>query len=290
MKKYELVNIGKSQYKLDSKTINQVLEFVLNMDKKGVFLLDNIDTNLAEKIIKIYEKIQSGYPLAYIINNVNFFGIDFYVDENVLIPRDDTEVLVLQVIKNQKFRGENHKNSVFIDIGTGSGIIPISILKTKEIRFENCFALELSPKAFQVAKKNIGIHNLEEKINLINIDFRNFDFGQLDGKDLVITANLPYIKEKDFNNMDFGVYTFEPKVALYGGVETGFELYEELINKLFDLKSNFKSLVLFIEIGFDQYETSKNFLSKKGLKFEYFKDTNNIERVIKIKFKEDKLQ
>lgn len=290
MKKYELVNIWKSQYKLDSKTINQVLEFVLNMDKKGVFLLDNIDTNLAEKIIKIYEKIQSWYPLAYIINNVNFFWIDFYVDENVLIPRDDTEVLVLQVIKNQKFRGENHKNSVFIDIWTWSGIIPISILKTKEIRFENCFALELSPKAFQVAKKNIWIHNLEEKINLINIDFRNFDFWQLDWKDLVITANLPYIKEKDFNNMDFWVYTFEPKVALYGWVETWFELYEELINKLFDLKSNFKSLVLFIEIGFDQYETSKNFLSKKWLKFEYFKDTNNIERVIKIKFKEDKLQ
>ena len=83
-------------------------------------------------------------------------------------------------------------------------------------------------------------------------------------------------------NMDFSVFQFEPSIALYGWKETWFELYEELINILTEKRELFKSLTLFIEIWFDQYEISKNYLLKKWLKFEFFKDTNNIHRVIKI--------
>ncbi|MFA5917316.1 MAG: HemK family protein methyltransferase [Candidatus Gracilibacteria bacterium] len=277
MKKQELIKLGKEKYNLDSRTINQVLEFVFDLSKEKVFLLEEINPVFYEKIIFIFEKLSSGYPLAYIKQKVNFMGLNFYVNEDVLIPRDDTEVLINEVIKDSE---RNLDGKILLDIGTGAGIIPITL--AKKLDFKEIIAFDISDKALVITKKNIIKYNLDNIISLINVDFRKFDYKKLTGENLIITANLPYIKEGDFENMDFGVYNFEPKIALYGGKNTGFELYEELINLLIKEKTVFNSLVLFIEIGFDQYEVSKNFLSKKGLKFEFFKDTNNIDRVIKI--------
>jgi release factor glutamine methyltransferase len=211
--------------------------------------------------------------------------LDFYVNEDVLIPRDDTEILVKQVICHCDSNEAIQKNEIqvsLLDIWTGSWIIPITL--AKKLGFKEIFAIDISEKAIEVAKKNIMRYNLEDKIKILNTDFKELDFILFKWQDLVITANLPYIKEWDFENMDFWVYSFEPKIALYGGKNTWFELYEELVNLLIKEKNVFNSLVLFIEIGFDQYEVSKKILSKKWLKFEFFKDTNNIYRVIKINF------
>ncbi len=295
MKKHELIKLAKEKYKLDSRTINQVLEFVFSISKEKLFLLEEINPIFYEKIISIFEKLDSWYPLAYITKKVNFMWFDFYIDENVLIPRDDTEILVREVIchcesneaiQKIKIKGrfptsrEWQRWQSLLDIWTGSGIIPITIAKNTKIG--NIFAIDISINALEIAKRNILQHNLEYKIKILNTDFRKFNFNIFVWENLIITANLPYIKEWDFKNMDFWVYNFEPKIALYGGKETWFELYEDLINLLIKERSIFNSLVLFIEIGFDQYEVSKNFLSKKWLKFEFFKDTNNIYRVIKI--------
>ncbi len=292
MKKQELKNLWKEKYQLDSKTINQVLEFVFNLSKEKVFLLEEIDNIYYGQIIFIFEKLFSWYPLAYITKKVNFFGFDFLVDENVLIPRGDTEILIREVIchcesneaiQRKKIKGRfptSPEWQSLLDIWTGSGIIPI-ILALK-LDFKEILAIDISNNALEIAKENVFRHNLEDKIKLLNTDFRDLKYKKFTWENLIIVANLPYIKENDFENMDFWVYSFEPKIALYGGKETWFELYEELINLLIEKIKLFKSLVLFIEIGFDQFEVSKNFLSKKWLKFEFFKDTNNIERVIKI--------
>ncbi len=316
MKKLELINLWKSKYNLDSKTINQVLEFVLNMDKKEVFFLDDICNEDFLSAESIFKKLKFWYPLAYITNRVNFSWLDFYVDERVLIPRDDTEVIVSSVLKHienshpelvsgsliqgvqinwktktpypplsrgQEIQRISHIGQIIIDIWTWSGIIPISIVKNRDYEFEKVFALEVSKEAIKVAEKNINLHNLEDKITLINTDFRQFDFRQFSWKDLIITANLPYIKQDDFINMDKSVYTHEPELALYGWEKTWFELYEELIELLLTQRNNLNNIVLFIEIWFDQYELSREFLTSKWLKFEYFKDTNNIYRVIEVK-------
>jgi methylase of polypeptide subunit release factors len=105
-------------------------------------------------------------------------------------------------------------------------------------------------------------------------------------KNVIITANLPYIKNRDFINMDQEVIFFEPSVALYWWEETWFELYEKLTQQLLELKEklSIEKIVAFYEIWFDQYEVSKEFLEKKGLKFDYFKDFNNIYRTIKVEF------
>lgn len=298
MKKIEIAALWKEKYNLDSKTLNQVLEFVFGLSKEKLFLLDEIEEIYLGQIIFIFEELYSWYPLAYIIKKVNFMGMDFYVDENVLIPRDDTEILVKEVVNEisikrtsptslslrfpPQLRGIKGEliHYTLLDIWTGSWIIPISL--AKKIDFEGVYAIDISDKAVEVAKENVFRHFLEDKIIVINSDFRKFEFELFRWKNLVITANLPYIKNWDFENMDFWVYKFEPKTALYGWMDTWFELYEALVNTLIEKGTLFNSLVLFIEIWFDQYEISKNFLSKKWLKFEFFKDTNKINRVIKI--------
>jgi release factor glutamine methyltransferase len=292
MKKNEIINLWIQKYNLDSRTINQVLEFVFDLSKEKIFLLEETNPIFYEKIISIFEKLDSWYPLAYITKKVNFMWFDFYIDENVLIPRDDTEILVREVICHCESNEAIQKIKIkwrfptsrewqsLLDIWTGSGIIPITIAKNTKI--VNIFAIDISINALEIAKRNILQHNLQDKIKILNADFRKFDYTKFTWKNLIITANLPYIKENDFENMDFWVYNFEPKIALYGGKETWFELYEDLINLLIKERSMFNNLVLFIEIWFDQFEVSKKFLSKKWLKFEFFKDTNNIYRVIKI--------
>lgn len=279
MKKNELISIWKNMYNLDSRTINQVLEFILNLSKEKIFILGDIDKNFDAEIISIFKKLSEWYPLAYIINEVNFFGYTFYVDENVLIPRYDTEVLVKAIINTRK----EWKISL-IDLWTWSWIIPISILKAGDLLIEECIAMDLSRQALDVARKNIELNWLKKQIKLVISDFRQFDFEQFKDRELIISANLPYIREWDFKNMDFWVYNYEPELALYWWKDTWFELYEELIEILIKKTKIFKNLILFIEIWFDQYEYSTSFLDKKRLKFEYFKDTNNIYRVIKVLF------
>jgi methylase of polypeptide subunit release factors len=118
----------------------------------------------------------------------------------------------------------------------------------------------------------------------------------LEDESIIITANLPYIKNWDFKNMSFKTLKYEPKMALFWWKNTGFELYEKLINEIIKLKiyksrnlinhkqSDFKVIILFIEIWFDQYEYSKKYLENLWLKYEYFKDNTWIYRCIKINF------
>lgn len=288
MKKTKLINLWKEIYNLDSKTVNMVLEFVFCLSKEKVFLLEEINPIYEGQIIFIFEKLLTWYPFEYISKKVSFMGLEFFVNENVLIPRDDTEVLVKEVINfiESKNIDDSEINSgwyLLIDIWTWTWIIPISI--TKNTNIEKIIAIDISKKAVEIAKENICRHNLEEKINLINMDFKEFDFAWFTWENIVITANLPYIKEGDFKNMDFSVYKFEPEIALYWWKKTWFELYENLIELFIEKTSLFNSLTMFIEIWFDQYEISKNYLLKKWLKFEFFKDTNNIHRVIRINIK-----
>ncbi|MDD5769378.1 MAG: peptide chain release factor N(5)-glutamine methyltransferase [Candidatus Gracilibacteria bacterium] len=228
--------------------------------------------------------------------NEEFYSLPFYVDNRVLIPRNDTEILVEKAIKEIDLIG---KNIILIDVGTGSSCILTAILKNIRFDLINSFGLDISLDALEVAKINIEKHNLENKTILLNSDlleiFLNnysifpFSKGELEGvyenKTIIITANLPYIKDGDFENIDKNVLENEPHIALFGGEKTGFELYEKLIGQIFDLKKIYKqNIILFIEIGFDQYYYSREFLQNLGLKFEYFKDLNGINRCVKIIF------
>ncbi len=220
-------------------------------------------------------------------SNEEFYSLPFYVDARVLIPRNDTEVLVDQVLKFIK--AINVPNFTFIDIGTWSSAILTAIIKNSSWDFRQAFWLDISQDALDIAKINIEKNNIKDKVSLYNSDLLEVFLSGNQIQDfahLIITANLPYIKNGDFENMDTEVFENEPHIALFGWVETWFELYERLIWEIFELKNKFhlQNIIVFIEIWFDQYEYSRQYLSHLWLKFEYFKDLNDIWRVIKIEF------
>jgi methylase of polypeptide subunit release factors len=145
----------------------------------------------------------------------------------------------------------------------------------------------MSKGALEVAKINIENHWFQ---NIIQLKYSNLLEHFLINKkpflneSLIITANLPYIKNWDFENMDKETIEFEPDSALYWWEKTGFELYEKLLAQCSQLKKlyNIKEITLFIEIGFDQYEISKNYLKKIKWEHTYFRDNWWIHRCIKI--------
>jgi len=215
--------------------------------------------------------------------NEEFYSIPLYIDNRVLIPRNDTEIMVDKVIKTIKTEVEIYDA---IDVWTWSWAIIIAVYKNND-KISNYIWIDISQDALDISKINLWLHNLENKIKLINWDllqtFLQNEYKFV-WKNIIITANLPYIKNWDFINMDKEVIQNEPHIALFWWENTWFEIYERLLEeiKLFKKKYSLEKVILFIEIWFDQYNYSKNFLEKLNLNFEYFKDLNNIYRIIKI--------
>ncbi len=284
MKKQEYFDAGIAAG-LKPSQIEGVLCQVLGITKEELYTTRVISASYIYKVQQAFYKINSWISEEYTLWKASFYSRDFSVDSRVLIPRNDTELLVEKALKEIHL-DTRVNNTFYIDVGTGSACIPISIVKEMHpLKFEKVFALDISSQALELAKKNILQHNVDF-IELRKSDILSDVFHEkiLHGKNIFITANLPYIKNGDYKNMDKSVISQEPSIALYGGEKTGFELYEKLIKQCFQLKEihKLKNIELFIEIGFDQYEISKNFLQDLGLWFEYFRDDANIYRVIHI--------
>jgi len=283
MKKNDLYKYWR-EFQIDSKKIEKIIIKITGLSKSQFFLLDEIDEEYLKEIKNAFYRLSNWEPLEYIIKNAEFYSLDFYVDSRVLIPRDDTEIMVDKAIDSII----NYEWITLIDVGTWSSCIPISIVKNTN-KVNNCYVIDISKNALDISKKNIINHNLEKKIKQINWDLlknilsdNSYDLK----KNVIITANLPYIKDNDFENIDEETMQFEPALALYWWKNTWFELYEQLIREVQQLKNikNIDSLILFIEIWFDQKEYSEKYLNKLNLKFNIFKDNNWIHRCIKIEF------
>lgn len=281
MNKKELrLRIEKDWLKKD--LVDLIIMKNLNINKKELFFLEEIDNSFLEWINKDLQRLKSWEAIEYIIWKANFFWEDFIVDNRVLIPRNDTEVMVSESLKTK-----NIDKYFIVDIWTWSGAIICSILKNSEIK--KWFAIDISKDALELAKKNILKHNLEEKIEILEWDLSSpiavlFWENKINWKKIIITANLPYVKNWDFENMSIETLKFEPNLALFWWKKTWFELYEKLIFQCLELKRNFnlEEILLFIEIWFDQKDYSSNFLKNLELKFEIFKDNFWIDRCIKI--------
>ena len=262
--------------------ITKILEKITGFSKNQLFFSQDLDITqeiLEEYITKKKQKI----PFEYIIESSTFFGREFYVDNNVLIPRDDTEILVEAVLSESK----KHHSLSLIHIGSGSWCIGITLAKELS-NIEKQYAIDISPKALKITQKNAKKYDCQNNIFCLEWSLFCLTWEQINELWWVIciTANLPYIKKNDFDNMDENVYLHEPELALYGWEKTGFELYEILTDQLIELKQKYpnKKILSWCEIGFDQYEYSKKFLSQKWLKFEYFQDMAKIHRCIQIEF------
>ena len=232
-----------------------------------------------KEFLDAIDKLCEGYPYQYITKNANFFGYDIYVDENVLIPRLDTEILVDCICRHieEKY---NKKDSIrILEIGIGSGALIVAILKRLE-GYSNIIidGIDISKGAIEVAKKNIEKYNLEDKANIYMKDILN---EEIEEKYDIIYSNPPYLTTDEMGEISDDVRK-EPSLALYGG-EDGLEYYRRIIGiitKNNNLKEDGK---LFLEIGYMQKQELFYIAKENGYNQENIsciKDLENRDRVI----------
>lgn len=218
-----------------------LLQYILKKPRQHLIVYDNEQITKKEQweyFVNI-EKLSKGVPLQHITHLQEFMKMDFYVNENVLIPRPDTEILVEEIIKiASKF-----EKTKILDLCTGSGAIGISI--AKYVKNTKVYAIDISEKALEVAKinaKNIGV---EERIEFIKSDlFSNIQKMKFD----IIVSNPPYIKKGDIRYLSEEVQK-EPKLALEGGID-GLEFYRKITKQAIEYLKLGSYLCL--EIGYDQ--------------------------------------
>ena len=174
-----------------------------------------------EELKEIIEELKTGKPYQQILGHTEFYGKKFFVDENVLIPRPETEELVelaISKIKNLKSKIQNLK---LLDVGTGSGIIPITLKK----HFPNAeiSAIDISEKALEIAKKNADFHKKE--INFIQADFLNTELTE---KYDIIISNPPYIGIEENIEIEDSVKGFEPNIALFSPTSDALIFYKKI--------------------------------------------------------------
>ena len=223
--------------------------------KKRDYILLHLDQKLLQENLINYKKLikerAKGKPVALLTGKKEFWKFEFNAYEDVLIPRPDTELIVEEVLKIVKYKSKLN----ILDIGMGSGCIILSILKEKK-NFKG-IGVDISKKSVNACIKNTLKLGLSNRLKLYKSDIDNFDLGKYD----LILSNPPYIKKLDFNNLDKNIVNFEPKVALYGGLD-GLSEIKKVINKSSSLiKLNGK---LVLEIAFDQKNKVKKLLKDKG--------------------------
>lgn len=279
MKIQELRNIGRN--KLAENNVDDVfikidilLQHLLKINKTELIInQENEVTKKDEnKFFKCIEEVISGKPIQYITKSQEFMNLKFYVDENVLIPQPDTEILVEEVIKRIN---EIKKEKIIkvLDLCTGSGAISISIKKYVNENVE-VYATDISEKAIKIAKKNAK--NNDVKVNFILSDmFENIKEDDFD----IIVSNPPYIESKTISTLSKEVQN-EPHIALDGG-EDGLKFYKivaENANKFLKEKGQ-----VFLEIGYNQKESVEKIFedTKKYFCISCIRDLANNDRVLK---------
>ena len=224
---YDIKAILKDTFSLDFN------KFIIDMDNEF-----EPDKALEAKYISRIKKRRKHIPLQYIINKQNFYGLDFYVDDSVLIPRYDTESIVDKIVKDYK----ENKQLTVLDLCTGSGCIAVSLKKSG---FEKVYAADISAKALFVAKHNAKLHNAD-------IIFLQSDLYEDFSKDMrfdIIVSNPPYISTDKIEELEKQVREFEPKLALDGGRD-GLDFYKKILNLSKTFLNNKGKL--YLEIGYDQ--------------------------------------
>ncbi|MFA4871612.1 MAG: peptide chain release factor N(5)-glutamine methyltransferase [Patescibacteria group bacterium] len=254
-----------------------LLAFILKKDKE--FLYTNPTTrprkNQLKNFYKLIARRAKNEPVAYLTSQKEFYGLDFYVNKNVLIPRPATELLVeeaLNYIKKIKA-----KNLTICDVGAGSGAIIIALAKNikKSLPKQNFkfMGADISRGALNVAQKNAKAHKI--KINFLKSNLlKNLTDKKID----ILTANLPYLKNREIR----GALKYEPKRALSGG-QRGAEIFKKLFRQIPDLK--FPPKIIFLEIDDKQAKTltelAKNLLPQYQRKIK--KDFSGLDRLLILK-------
>ena len=248
-----------------------LLQYILNKPRQYLIIYDNKQLTLRQEVnfFKGIKKLVKGIPLQHITHSQEFMKMTFYVNEDVLIPRPDTEILVEEVIKIAK--RINAKK--ILDLCTGSGAIAVSL--AKYIENSQITAVDISSKAISVAKLNAKNNNVENQITFVESDlFKELPKEKYD----IIVSNPPYIKKEIIKSLDKEVQN-EPKIALDGGYD-GLDFYRKIISNA-DEFLKFTGYVC-LEIGYDQKDDVLELFESKGKYVEAMckKDLFDNDRVV----------
>ena len=271
----ELINYWSSRLKIESIPSHKLdseilLSKVLGINREQVLI--NLDKKIkTENIIKFNKLIKrrsSKEPVAYLLQEKEFWSKKFEINRYTLIPRPETELLVEQLVHIFKSKSIN-----ILDIGTGSGCILISLLSELKNSFGH--GLEVSKNAVLTAQNNANIHGLRNKLKLHTRSFTKFYGKKFD----LIVSNPPYIEKFLMKNLKDDIKKFEPKIALEGGID-GLDVIKKVIYKAKEiLKING---VLALEIGNKQHLKVSKILTKNNFRItKYIKDyKDNIRCII----------
>jgi release factor glutamine methyltransferase len=244
--------------------LNQPIEYLLVRDNEN---LTNTDQ---ENFFALIKRRLALEPIAYIVGYKEFYGRTFKVNEKVLIPRPDTEVLIDAVLS---FLPTYKDNLRILDLGTGSGCIIISLLL--EIAFASAIAIDISNDALSVARQNARIHQVDNRLKLIHSQwFENLNKQKFD----IIVSNPPYISETDKDLISQETIDYEPAIALFA--------QRDGLNAYYSIATSAKNFLkqdgkLFIEIGFNQESiVSQIFTSHGYVVKQIYRDIAKHARVI----------
>ena len=243
-------------------------EYILNGEKDA-----GTDTPQYRTLSDMVEKRKTGMPVQYITGVQEFMGLTFHVNENVLIPRFDTEILVEQVLKDiKKYTDETGEPPRILDMCTGSGCIAISLARHSAAK--DITAADISEKAIETAKKNAEQLGTEYIKFIVSDLFDNIGNNKYD----IIVSNPPYIRSGEIDKLMTEVKDFEPRLAL-DGTDSGLLYYEKITEKACDFLTD-KGILAF-ETGCDQAKQVSEIMEEAGFKeISVKKDLAGLDRVV----------
>jgi len=233
------------------------------------------DKPLAENEVQVYrEAIRKRglrIPLQYIVGNVEFYGLKLIVNENVLIPRPETELLVEKIINDS----DKTTNLKILDIGVGSGNISLSI--SKNLPNSKVVAIDISKTALDVANQNAKINPLQDRIEFRLFDIMNDNLNSLGKFDLIV-SNPPYVSENDYESLEPELKNHEPKIALTDN-SNGISFYKHIVEASEQLLK--KPGKIYFELGIDQSAQVQEYFKQNNFtNIKITKDYSGIERII----------
>ncbi|SCL91020.1 peptide chain release factor N(5)-glutamine methyltransferase [Sporanaerobacter sp. PP17-6a] len=255
-----------------------LLAYLLDVDKTYIYIHNDeeVSSSVENKYFSLIDERRKGYPIQYILKEKEFMGISFYIEEGVLIPRPDTEILVQYVLDyiDEKYKERDIK---IVELGTGSGCISLSIAYYKKNVF--VYSVDIDKKANAVAEENSKRLKLSDRVKILEGDlFQGIKNMGLKNSVDIIVSNPPYIPEDEIFGLQDEIKKYEPLWALDGG-EDGLDYYRRIIPQSKEYLKN-RGILVF-EMGFDQGRKIKELMEKENFRnINILKDLQGLDRVI----------
>ena len=227
-----------------------LLGYVLDVDRATLYTYPEreLTPEQEQQFFQLIERREHGEPVAYLTGHKEFYGLDFFVDKRVLIPRPETELLVEIALNNIRKRINAGRIPIVADIGTGSGAIPIA-LAVEEPHLPYLYATDVSTEALDVARLNCQRHHVEQRVRLLHGDL----LAPLPEPVDILIANLPYVGTGEMNILAPDIQAYEPHLALFSG-PNGLDLIGRLLIEAKQSAMLASETVLLLEIGYQQHK------------------------------------